>query len=55
MNKSSIVIIIYIIGVIIGAIFLDLWSSQTSITKGLAVMLWTFLFIISYIYVDKNK
>ena len=35
MNQSSIAIIIYIIGVVIGAIFLDIWGAETSIKKGL--------------------
>ena len=35
MNQSSIAIIIYIIGVIIGALFLDIWGAETNIKKGL--------------------
>ena len=35
MSKTSIVIIIYIIGLIFGALFLKIWSADTSILKGL--------------------
>ena len=55
MSKSSIVITIYIIGIIFGAIFLDIWSAETTVGKGLAVMTWTALFIIIYLFVDEKK
>ena len=55
MNQSSIAIIIYIIGVIIGALFLDIWGSETNIKKGLIAMFWTALFLIALIFVEKNK
>ena len=35
MSKTSIVIIIYIIGLIFGALILKIWSADTSILKGL--------------------
>ena len=35
MSKTSIVIIIYIIGLIFGALVLKIWSADTSILKGL--------------------
>ncbi len=31
MRQNNITIIIYIIGVIIGALFLDIWDAETSI------------------------
>ncbi len=55
MNKSNIVLIIYIIGIIFGAFFLDLWGSETSIQKGLIVLFWTAIFLIAYIYTGKKK
>ena len=55
MNQSSIAIIIYIIGVIIGALFLDIWGSETNIKKGLIALGWTALLLISLFYADKNK
>ena len=55
MNQSSIAIIIYIIGVIIGALFLDIWGAETNIKKGLIALGWTALLLIALFYADKNK
>ena len=55
MSQSSIAIIIYIIGVIIGAIFLDIWGAETSIKKGLIALGWTAILLIALFYADKNK
>ena len=45
MSKSSIVIVIYIIGLIFGALVLDIWSAETS-PKALLGIGWTALFLI---------
>ena len=55
MSQSSIAILIYIIGVVIGAIFLDIWGAETSIKKGLIALGWTALLLIALFYADKNK
>ena len=55
MNQSSIAIIIYLIGVIIGALFLDIWGAETSIKKGLIALGWTALLLIALFYADRNK
>ena len=55
MSKSRLVIIVYIIGILIGAIFLDVWSSDTSVTKGLAVLGWTAIFLVALLYSDRKK
>ena len=55
MRQSSIAIIIYIIGVIIGVLFLDIWDPETSIKKGLIALSWTTLLIIALFYADKNE
>ncbi len=54
MKQSSIAIIIYIIGVVIGAFFLDIWGAETNIKKGLIALGWTALLIIALFYADKN-
>ena len=33
MSQSNIAIIIYVIGVLIGAIFMDIWGAETNIKK----------------------
>ncbi len=54
MKQSNIAIIIYLIGVIIGALFLDIWGAETSIKKGLIGLTWTAILIIALFYADKN-
>ena len=55
MSKTSIVIIIYVIGLIFGALFLDIWSANTSILKGLLGLGWTALLLIGLFFTNKNE
>ncbi len=55
MSKSSLAIIIYIIGVLVGALFLDIWVVETNILKGLIALGWTTVLLITLFYADKNK
>ena len=55
MRQSNIAIIIHIIGVIIGALFLDIWGAETSIKKGFIALGWTALLLIALFYADKSK
>ena len=55
MKKSNIAIIIYIIGIIIGALFLDIWDAETNIKKGLIVLGWTALLLIALFYADRKE
>ena len=55
MNKSNIAIIIYIIGIIIGALFLDIWDAETNIKKGLIAIAWTAILLIVLFYADKKE
>ena len=54
MKQSNIAIIVYIAGIIIGALFLDIWGSETNIKKGLIALGWTALLIVALFYAD-NK
>ena len=54
MSKSSIVIVIYIIGLIFGALVLDMWSAETS-PKALLGVGWTALFLIGLFLAEKNE
>tara|TARA_B100001996_G_scaffold33629_1_gene25227 strand:+ start:333 stop:515 length:183 start_codon:yes stop_codon:yes gene_type:complete len=54
MNKSTIVIIIYIIGLIFGALVLDIWSAQTN-PKALLGIGWTTLLLIGLFFSEKNE
>ncbi len=55
MNKVKIVSIIYAIGIIIGALFFDVWGADTTPIKTLSVFLWTVIFIIFLFFADKNE
>ena len=55
MSKVTIVIIIYILGLIFGALFLDIWSAETSVFKGLLGLGWTALLLIGLFFADKNE
>ena len=55
MNKLKILIITYILGVIIGALFFDVWGINTTFIKTMSIFLWTIIFLIALFYVDKNE
>ena len=55
MNKLTILTITYIIGVIIGALFLDIWGAETTFIKTMSIFLWTIIFLIALFYVDKYE
>ena len=55
MNKTKIVTVIYILGIIISALFLDVWGEETSFVKTISVFVWTIIFLITLFYFDKNE
>ena len=55
MNKLTFLTIIYAIGIIIGALFLDVWGVETTLIKTMSIFIWTILFLIALFYVDKNE
>jgi len=55
MNITNIITIIYFLGLVFGAFFLGLWDAETSIQKGLIVLIWTAFFLICLFYADKKK
>ena len=55
MNQVTILVVVYILGLLFAAVFLDLWGSETG-PKALIGMIWTALFAISLYYLEfKNK
>ena len=54
MSKSTIIIIIYIIGLVFGALVLDIWSANTS-PKDLLGIGWTELLLIGLFFAEKNE
>ena len=55
MNKTTLVTIFYILGIIIGAFFLDAWGAETSFVKTFSIFVWTIIFLIALFYFDKNE
>ncbi len=55
MNKVKILSIIYAIGIIIGALFFDIWGANTTLFKTMSVFFWTIIFIIALFFADKNE
>jgi hypothetical protein len=55
MSKIKILSIIYIIGIIIGALFFDVWGANTTALKTMSVFAWTVIFIIALFFADKNE
>ena len=55
MNKVKAISIIYAIGIIIGALFFDVWGADTTPVKTISVFVWTIIFIIVLFFADKNE
>ena len=54
MNKSTILIIVYIAGLVFGALVLDLWSANTS-PKALIVIILTAFLLVGLFLVEKDE
>ena len=55
MSKVKIISIIYAIGIIIGALFFDVWGAETTPLKTMSVFAWTVIFIITLFFIDRNE
>ena len=55
MNKTTLATIIYILGILIGAFFLDIWGAETSFIKTISIFVWTIIFLITLFYADKHE
>tara|TARA_B100000965_G_C18978504_1_gene492946 strand:- start:294 stop:476 length:183 start_codon:yes stop_codon:yes gene_type:complete len=55
MNRSNLTIIIYAVGIIIGALFLDIWGAETSLLKASIGVVWTVIFLICLFYAEKKS
>ena len=55
MNKLTLLTIIYIVGIIIGALFFDVWGAETTFFKTMSVFIWTIIFLIALFYIDKKQ
>jgi len=55
MSKVKIISIIYTVGIITGALFLDVWDAETTILKTMSIFAWTIIFIIALFFTDRNE
>ena len=55
MSKVKLVSIIDAIGIIIGALFFEIWGAETTPQKTISVFIWTIIFIIALFFADKNE
>ncbi|MDC0215498.1 hypothetical protein OAJ75_00190 [Candidatus Pelagibacter sp.] len=54
MDKSSIIIAVYVIGLLFGALVFGFWDSDTSPIKAMIGLIWTALFLIALFYSEKK-
>ena len=55
MSKVKIISIVYALGIIIGALFLDVWGAETTTLKTMSIFVWTIIFIIALFFTDKYE
>ena len=55
MSKVKIISIIYAVGILIGALFLGIWSADTTFIKTITVFIWTIIFLIALFLADQNE
>ena len=54
MDRSTLAILVYILGLIFGALVLDLWSADTG-PKAFLGILWTAILLVALFYADKYE
>ena len=54
MSKSTLAILIYVAGLIFGALVLNLWSAETGPTAFIGII-WTTILLIALFYADKHE
>ncbi|MDA9085083.1 hypothetical protein N9J95_02640 [Candidatus Pelagibacter sp.] len=54
MSKSTIIIVIYIIGLVFGALVLNIWSKETG-PQAFIGIIWTVIFLVALFYTDKHE
>ena len=55
MSKVVIISIIYAIGILIGALFFEVWAAETSSVKTIGIFIWTIIFLITLFFADKHE
>ena len=55
MSKVKLISFIYAIGIIIGALFFEVWAAETPFIKTIGIFVWTILFLTTLFFADKNE
>jgi len=55
MKKTTIAVIIYVLGLVFAALILGLWDAETNLIKASIGFIWTIAFLIALFYADKNE
>ena len=55
MRKTTVAIIIYIIGLIFGALIMGLWDAETTLIKSGIALAWTIIFLIALHLLDSYE
>jgi hypothetical protein len=53
-NKSTLVITLYILGMIFCALVLEIWNAETNLFKASIALVWTTIFLIALFYADRH-
>jgi hypothetical protein len=54
MSKSTLAILVYILGLIFGALIFDIWSADTG-PKAFIGIFWTAILLVALFYTDKYE
>ena len=55
MHKTTITIIVYILGLLLGAFIIGIWDANTNIFKAGIGLAWTAIFLVALFYTDKHE
>ena len=54
MHKTTITIIVYILGLVLGALIIGIWDADTNIWKACIALAWTIIFLVALFYANKH-
>ena len=55
MSKTTLVVIIYVLGLIFGTLALSLWGTKIGPVNAVAALVWTIIFLITLFYAEKKN
>jgi hypothetical protein len=55
MSKTTLIVIIYVLGLIFGTLALSLWGTKIGPVNAVAALVWTIIFLITLFYAEKKN